>query len=1290
MKHTSPKNWLVIWMIALFLSFASSLFADEPYAPPTYRGKVILVVDKTMAANEQVRSEIDRLTQDLAGDGWRVLRHDVDRGPYQYNTDWSFNQQWVQQNASIVREIRSLIQADYDASPYDVKAVFLIGHVAVPYSGTNNTYGGHPEIKGAQPTDAFYGEMEAPYGAGGWSDSINEPDGPHMPDGYTWDIDNGVVSLVTLTNVCGDGKFDQTVMPAPMELGVGRVDLSAMPAFADDEAALLCQYLDKDHDFRCGILQVQRKGIFVNLDGNLIPVGLDTVMETILGSGNVVSPVSGNACWFPNVSGTNYLLGEFYTTGDTTFWEAHLMGTAFCGQPPYSASAAQGYWLQHDPRAVASGLQNLGEKGPKDWTDSFADNNSQVVFLNIWASYIGCWNEPNTFLRAPLANTYDPAHGKFGYGLGVIYNILGTDTATLTKRALGATIGEALFPGYVGDITFNLMGDPTLRLYAVLPPSNLTASYASDTVNLSWTASSDTSVLGYNIYCAPTDNGPYTLVNTTGPVTGTDTVTYQAASPSSGDAGYPDNFYMVRTVKLETTPVGSYTNMSEGVITNANIPGTAIRYLQILSGPANTAVPTDGEINSVAFTVDAAGIDVTGNEDLTYQWFTNGVPLSDGDGSHFSGSTTRALLIKGVQKSDEGDYYVVVSLADGSAVPSASASLLDTMVPPTISITSPANGNTYGSPANITITANAADSDGINKVYFFQCGCLIGAGTQVPNTTTWTIPWNNVPLGTYTLTAKAVANNGAVKTSAAKTIIVEAPGTVYITQPLNNTTLGNNVTINANVAISNDGTPLPTVTFYQGQTPIGIGTQVPNTSTWTNTWNPVTPGTYSLTAKATDYYGVVTTSPAVSVTVDVPTVSITSPADGRVFSAPANITITANATDSDGRVVAVVFFQGNTSIGPGNTSTWTIPWNKVPSGTYSLTAKAINSFGGTAISAPVSVIVDAPPTVSITSPQPGAEFPGPANITITATAADSDGTVNKVDFYQGITKIGTVPGPTSDGNYSFTWGNVPSGTYSLTAQATDDHGVVTVSAPPVSVSVDTVQTFSTPGTYYWTCPQGLVGGLKVECYGAGGGGGLAVVPYPYVASYESTGGGGGGAYSASVITPVPGTTYTLVVGGGGYAVPGIGGDTSLGLPGSPIVVAKGGLGNGPQSPAGINDGLGAQGGQASAGTGTTKYNGGKGGNICGGMTSGGGGGGAGDLGDGGNGGPGQCQGGLGGASSPNHSAGNGGAGGHSYPYASGGHGGFPGGGGGGAFTIGPGTYGGTGGNGKIILTYISQ
>ncbi|PYV39521.1 MAG: hypothetical protein DMG06_22945, partial [Acidobacteria bacterium] len=83
-----------------------------------------------------------------------------------------------------------------------------------------------------------------------------------------------------------------------------------------------------------------------------------------------------------------------------------------------------------------------------------------------------------------------------------------------------------------------------------------------------------------------------------------------------------------------------------------------------------------------------------------------------------------------------------------------------------------------------------------------------------------------------------------------------------------------------------------------------------------------------------------------------------------------------------------------------------------------------------------------PPTVNLTSPTQGATFTAPATITLTASASDSDGSVSKVDFYQGTVLLGTD----TSSPYSLTWNNVSAGTYSLTAKATDNLGATSTSS----------------------------------------------------------------------------------------------------------------------------------------------------------------------------------------------------------------------------------------------------
>ncbi len=172
----------------------------------------------------------------------------------------------------------------------------------------------------------------------------------------------------------------------------------------------------------------------------------------------------------------------------------------------------------------------------------------------------------------------------------------------------------------------------------------------------------------------------------------------------------------------------------------------------------------------------------------------------------------------------------------------------------------------------------------------------------------------------------------------------------------------------------------------------------------------------------------------------------TAPADNTNLNAPATFTITATASDPDGTVSKVEFFQGITKLGEDVTAPYSFDVSGLAQGDYSFTARATDNFGAFTNSAAITVHVlpplTTPPTVSIISPADGTTFLAPASITINANAADSDGTVSKVEFFNGATKLGED----TSAPYSFAWSNVAIGSYSLTAKATDDMTATTTSA----------------------------------------------------------------------------------------------------------------------------------------------------------------------------------------------------------------------------------------------------
>ncbi len=183
-----------------------------------------------------------------------------------------------------------------------------------------------------------------------------------------------------------------------------------------------------------------------------------------------------------------------------------------------------------------------------------------------------------------------------------------------------------------------------------------------------------------------------------------------------------------------------------------------------------------------------------------------------------------------------------------------------------------------------------------------------------------------------------------------------------------------------------------------------------------------------------------------------PVVSIASPANGAIFTAPATINLSSAATDIDGSIAKVEYYNGTTFIGTGTGSGYALSWSNVSAGNYSITAKATDNEGALTVSSAVNVVVNAPnqmPIVSITSPLNGAKFTAPASAAINANATDPDGSISKVDFYQGATFLGSD----NSNPYSYTWTGVAEGSYSLTAVATDNLGATTTSAL-VSITVD--------------------------------------------------------------------------------------------------------------------------------------------------------------------------------------------------------------------------------------------
>jgi hypothetical protein len=281
-----------------------------------------------------------------------------------------------------------------------------------------------------------------------------------------------------------------------------------------------------------------------------------------------------------------------------------------------------------------------------------------------------------------------------------------------------------------------------------------------------------------------------------------------------------------------------------------------------------------------------------------------------------------------------------------------------TNLPPSVAISSPTDGAHFPLGSTVNLLAAASDDTTVAAVEFHldgPFGTFLGRAMSSP----YAMSWSGMSAGTYSIVAVATDDRGASTTSSIVHVTIDpnsAPS-VALTSPANGTSFSWPATIPlAATANDSDGT-ISRVDFYSGSGLIGSATTTPYAATWTN----VPAGAYSLTAKAVDNLGAVTTSATVNVTVASnapPAVTLAGPNPAGPYFAPASIQLTATASDADGTIASVEFRANGALIGTATSAPYTMLWDNVVGGSYSITATAIDNRGAATTSPAISVVVN--------------------------------------------------------------------------------------------------------------------------------------------------------------------------------------------------------------------------------------------------------------------------------------------------------------------------------------------
>src|SRR5213076_1948757 len=436
-------------------------------------------------------------------------------------------------------------------------------------------------------------------------------------------------------------------------------------------------------------------------------------------------------------------------------------------------------------------------------------------------------------------------------------------------------------------------------------PTGLTASAVSSSqINLSWAASSDNvGVSGYRVF---RDGAQIATTSATSfPNTGLSPSTTYSYTVAAFDAA--GNLSAQSSPASATTPAAADT-------APPSVP----------TGLTASAV-SSSQIN-LSWAASSDNVGVSG-----YRVFRDGTQIATTSTTSFTNNT-------GLSPSTTYTYAVAAFDAAGnlsaqSGPASATTPAAADTTPPTVSISSPANGQTIST--TVTVSANASDNVGVVGVQFRLDGVNGGAeDTTAP----YSILFDPTTTsnGQHTITAVARDAAGNRTTSAPVTVTVAnapppdtTPPTVSITSPANGQTISTTVTVSANAS---DNVGVVGVQFrLDGANLGGEDTAAP----YSIPFDPTTTsnGQHTITAVARDAAGNSKTSAPVTVTVanapppdtTPPTVSITSPANGQTIST--TVTVSANASDNVG-VVGVQFRLDGANLGGEDTAApYSIPFD---------------------------------------------------------------------------------------------------------------------------------------------------------------------------------------------------------------------------------------------------------------------------------------------------------------------------------------------------------------------------
>lgn len=417
------------------------------------------------------------------------------------------------------------------------------------------------------------------------------------------------------------------------------------------------------------------------------------------------------------------------------------------------------------------------------------------------------------------------------------------------------------------------------------------------------------------------------------------------------------------------------------------------------------------------------------------EYFANGESIGQGHPGDFSfywvPEELGVFLLQAVATDNDGlrraSSFRTVSVLGGTA--------------PSVSITSPLNGETLPVGESFVVSASASDSDGIvQSVDFYLNGVFQASDTTAPFVYTTTLP----NPGQYEFVAVATDDAGLSGYSSPVQLEVTdglAPQ-ISILHPAENGNIKVGQATELQATVSDPSSAINQVEFYVNGVYVDDAVNVGGI--WRADYLPNSTGTVAIKVVATDTNGAYYSSEsriANVVSGQSPTVSIVSPISGAEYGPGSSVDVDVSAYDSDGLVASVEFYLNGVLMGTSTVAPYQRSMVLPSVGSYEIHVVATDTDGLSTQSPKVQVTAvnnaGQAPTVSITRPLDAAQFLPGTFVEVESTALDLDGLISQVEYFLNGVSVGS----STIAPYAVDVFLPSTGSYELMAVATDTAGI---------------------------------------------------------------------------------------------------------------------------------------------------------------------------------------------------------------------------------------------------------